>query len=418
MSDSGIVVGVLDTPAVAFVNPLGALAAPDAGVELDWRVHTDRWHSPAPASTRQHAVDGLPVVETRVAVPGGDVVQHVYAAAGTPAMVLIEFENASPNTVAVAVVIEGASHAALAIPDTSAAAGRLPVTVRRDGRAVLVASRAWREVTDEVERVAFVWPLPHRASLRLMVPLRVIDAMAADVALEPGTRPSAADVARGWSAQLSRGARVEVADSALQAAVDGARAALLLLAGRESVRPDADTVIALEDWGLDTEATSAWYRLSMRARHRAGRRTCTDDAWSCVQAELRTAPGGVPAAPAPFLRALRDVLILDTDDRRGIDIEVCPGFPPAWLGLAISVHSMPTRRGLVSYALRWHDARPAVLWTAPPGVTLTAPALDPKWSSASPSGEALLAAPGDQLLRLSTTTSPDGESVTDPGSFT
>ena len=48
--------------------------------------------------------------------------------------------------------------------------------------------------------------------------------------------------------------------------------------------------------------------------------------------------------------------------------------------------------GRLSYALRWHGDRPALLWQCErPGVTLTVPGLDPSFSTAEQSGEALLA---------------------------
>ena len=53
------------------------------------------------------------------------------------------------------------------------------------------------------------------------------------------------------------------------------------------------------------------------------------------------------------------------------------------------------RHGRLSFAVRWHGERPALLWDleshrSDPAVRLTAPALDPDWSSAEPRGEALL----------------------------
>ena len=48
----------------------------------------------------------------------------------------------------------------------------------------------------------------------------------------------------------------------------------------------------------------------------------------------------------------------------------------------------------MSYAIRWHGERPAVLWEqSGPPVTLTAPAFDKDWSSADRAGEALWPAP-------------------------
>jgi hypothetical protein len=48
----------------------------------------------------------------------------------------------------------------------------------------------------------------------------------------------------------------------------------------------------------------------------------------------------------------------------------------------------------VSFAVRWHADRPALLWDHQPRggrpVDLRAPGLDPRWSSSEPRGEALL----------------------------
>jgi hypothetical protein len=40
--------------------------------------------------------------------------------------------------------------------------------------------------------------------------------------------------------------------------------------------------------------------------------------------------------------------------------------------------------------VRWHGDRPALLWSVPAGTRISAPGLDPEWSSADPQGEALL----------------------------
>jgi len=59
------------------------------------------------------------------------------------------------------------------------------------------------------------------------------------------------------------------------------------------------------------------------------------------------------------------------------------------------VHDAPTAFGRLSYAVRWHGARPALLWDLEghPGVgpvVLTAPGLDPTWQASALRGEALL----------------------------
>jgi hypothetical protein len=77
--------------------------------------------------------------------------------------------------------------------------------------------------------------------------------------------------------------------------------------------------------------------------------------------------------------------------------------PDHWLGQGWEVHDAPTAHGRLSYAIRWHGERPALLWEleAHPGgtggagepapVRLTVPGLDPGWSTTLPRGEALLA---------------------------
>ncbi len=390
-------IGVLDAPTVAVVRRDGAIELPGAHVALGWSLYTDGWRPPAAGATRQHAIDGLPVVETRVAVPGGDVVHRAYAVTGPPACVLIEIENASPAPVAVALRVRGAGAPAVG--------------------SIVRAAPAWREQHADGDVTSLVWPLPHRASVRALVPLaRAAAGTRAPSGLDPRAQPASGDVARGWKAILARGALLDVEDEVLQRAVDGARAALLLHAGRDRPRPTADDAIALEDWGFDTEAVAAWQRLAMRARRHASRRVPIHDAWSLVRAELAAAAAGVPEHPARFLRAVRDVVLRELDAAEPT-LALFPGFPAEWLGRAVAVHDAPTRHGPVSCALRWHGPRPALLWSAPPGVTLRVPALDPGWSTDTSEGEMLLASPPDQLLRLATAPR-EGDAVTDPGSFT
>jgi hypothetical protein len=56
------------------------------------------------------------------------------------------------------------------------------------------------------------------------------------------------------------------------------------------------------------------------------------------------------------------------------------------------VHDLPTASGTLSFAVRWHGSRPALLWEVEGEgpVHLRAPGLDPAWSSTERRGEALL----------------------------
>lgn len=126
--------------------------------------------------------------------------------------------------------------------------------------------------------------------------------------------------------------------------------------------------------------------------------------WSSVQALLAEASptitwaasgrGDDGATTARFLNDVRDLLVKEVSGDTGLAL--CPLVPESWLGQAVEVHDAPTALGRCSFAVRWHGKRPALLWelTPHPGVgtiTITAPGLDPSWSSTHASGEALLA---------------------------
>jgi hypothetical protein len=76
---------------------------------------------------------------------------------------------------------------------------------------------------------------------------------------------------------------------------------------------------------------------------------------------------------------------------RGADL--LPRLPQAWRGRNLALYGLPVPRGAVSFALRWHGERPALLWDVAGELELRAPGLDPAWSTSAASGEALLAAP-------------------------
>jgi hypothetical protein len=94
-------------------------------------------------------------------------------------------------------------------------------------------------------------------------------------------------------------------------------------------------------------------------------------------------------AAAAFLGFVRHALVREAADG---SVVLATIFPPEWAGQPVEVHDAPTHSGRVSYALRWHGDRPALLWQCErPGVTLRVPGLDRTFSTAEQSGEALLA---------------------------
>ena len=97
------------------------------------------------------------------------------------------------------------------------------------------------------------------------------------------------------------------------------------------------------------------------------------------------------AAAAALVIAVRHLLVSERPDGLAL-LEV---HPDGWYGGGIELHDAPTAAGKLSFAVRWHGTRPALLWEleAHPGrgsVRITVPGLDPTWSSTERRGEALL----------------------------
>ena len=85
-----------------------------------------------------------------------------------------------------------------------------------------------------------------------------------------------------------------------------------------------------------------------------------------------------------------DRLVSESAD--GLDLLAAP--EQSWLGQPIDVRGLVTRHGAVSFSVRWHGERPALLWEleSERPVLIRCPGLDPEWSSSDATGEALLRA--------------------------
>jgi hypothetical protein len=339
-----VILGTLGSSARARVDSRGLVTPEKGRWELDWWVGAeDRRHLPhCEAAVRQTRLGAAPVAATAMRVPGGDAVQRVYTVGGRGDLVVMEVENASPVPVAVGFVARGRPEVLLPRPPLR--------RERADGGETLV------------------YPVAHRTIRRIAVALGVVSGT-----VDVDGLPNAESVARGWDAQLQRGMQVDLPDDRVQRAVETARVDVLL-AGRDAA--------ALEDWGFDDEAAAAWTSLSFRERRRARARRATPSRWRDVETQVdQPGPG--------LLLDLRALLAHEA----GATISLLADLPPSWRGRSIDVHDAPTRAcGRVSYAVRWHGERPAVLWECEwPGVRLRAPGLDPAWVTHEPRGEALLA---------------------------
>lgn len=102
-------------------------------------------------------------------------------------------------------------------------------------------------------------------------------------------------------------------------------------------------------------------------------------------------------ASAELLTFVRDLLVREVEGGDGAagGLALSTLVPGGWYGLGWEVHDAPTAFGHISYAVRWHGDRVALLWEVDPHeglgpVRLTAPGLDASWSTIERRGEALL----------------------------
>jgi hypothetical protein len=189
---------------------------------------------------------------------------------------------------------------------------------------------------------------------------------------------------------------------------------------RRSLRDAASIIGALDRYGYADEAEAtrhSYERFLVPRAARKSRRHNGQDAELTLQpgfAELEsgdrralgrltsmldaatptwTWPDGHNArAVADLLTFVRNLLVREVAG----GLALCTLVPDEWLGRPLEVHDAPTHVGVLSFALRWHGDRPALLWELDAldgidGVTITVPGLDASWSTTELRGEALLA---------------------------
>lgn len=376
-----ITTGVTGRPWRASITEWGAIQPWDDVPALDWFVAADdRWHVAAEeTSVRQRRIEGTPVVETRLRVPSGDVVQRIFSVADSGGLTIVEFENESPMAVAVAfdrrdvlterpivdVPIEGIElpDGAFVIPLGHQAAARVAVVhgEQRSGPIPAGVStmtqvvRGWLSLTERASR--FVLPDGERGSMLA----EAITAERCEIAL--GSIPRAGDDPAGFALALGELVRMgEPPDHWMPELVDAV----------EALGPAAT-------WDADVALSAAGRVLSIAGERRARR-----DLDRIIGRRTASAP---PDDPPGGVRAIAWL-----ESRLASAGALLPGgMPVDWLGQSVDVYGVPTVPGsAVSFAIRWHGERPAVLWeqTGAP-VELCAPVVAPAWRSTDVKGETL-----------------------------
>ena len=420
---SSTVVGSLGSPWRAEVDGSGNVVCGDGSPPLQWFVAAeDRWHRPAEEiATRQTLLEGTPVVETRLRVPSGDVVQRLFVAPGrgTGPALIMDVENDSARAVVLALS-------------------------RRD---VITARPSSPAAADHASDLGLsspptTLPLAHRSRVRVVLPCGphgIVEP--ADYVARFG---EASDVVRGWMTLCDRASRLVLPDVsgatpvadlvvaercriALDPPGESDSAVVRLMSWRELVRlgllhPDLDDVVgAVEVLARSVrkvrrlsgdEARAVEAAAFLTARDRSGHDKRRDPSVELLRVFGRALDrSGSPLAdlvtsaseaPSRWIDRVETELARWTGDQ---EVTLLPeGMKSDWWGAPLEAHGLqigPWHR--VSFAVRWHGANAAVIWEVegPSGLRLRSGA-DRGWESTDRQGEA--------LWRLESTSIPAGDS--------
>lgn len=374
----------------ASVDLLGAVHPHDGSPALAWHVAgDDRWYSPATEPTvRQKWYSGYPVAETRMRVGSGDIVQRIWCTADSGGLTVMEFENETPATVAVAVtrsdvlssrdlghnppqgidlpvgsVVLPLAHRSttrVALSHAGGGTGALPVDLANHQQVV----RGWETACDVASR--FV--LPDHTVVAGICRVR------SDLLLEPSLVDEAAAIELVRLGETHLDSILEVVESVTRRLKSEKKSRVLAWDTPHLLSTAARACILLDDDRAAADVMAAWAHLADRP--------------------VAEPPLEVPAGLGAI--AWAETLVarpMPSGDR----CELFPwGIPQTWWGANVEAHGLVAGPGhTVSLAVRWHGDRPALLWetTGERGLVLTGGAADRDWSSVEMSGEALLAAP-------------------------
>ena len=401
-------VGVRGAAWSAGVSAWGDLFVEDQE-RLRWFIAADdRWYRPSRETTvRQREVSGVPVIETRIKVPGGDAVQRVYGVANFGGAIVVEIYNDSSLPFAVAF-------------------DRGDISTMREPSPTGVQGI-------DLPAGSVVFPVGHHATMRaaILVGAGFDAANRRLTAQEIESLPSFEQVERGWLGALQTSSRVDVPNLSWSSVLTSQRCKVLLSNSAELAESsDINLVVDLlldraervrlgdkpAQW-VDEVAVATERILKQCAKtqsvqwfeerallgagmvlNRAGESRGLQDfvsVWSRLAEAGRISD--LALASPEIAGTVRQIAWIESQlvaQRRDGVIEICPcGIDKSWLGVNFECHKLlASPEHLISYAVRWHGEKPALLWEidGPVGTKVAASAIDRTFSSTEMRGETLL----------------------------
>lgn len=388
----GRTIGVRGRRWRAVVDAHGTIRPADGSAPLAWHVAGDeRWYSPGHEPTvRQKWYAGFPVCETRMRVGNGDVVQRIWCTADVGGITVVEFENETAMPMAVALTrddlltthdVQGVEPQGIELPTgstvfplghratmriglahVSPARGRLPGDVP-DHQAVV---RGWETACDVASRLG----LPDHTVTATIA--RVRSDILLDVAVDDGRGTSVIEAVR--LGQVDRDSIVGVVDAVQRRLRAERRSKVLTWDVPHLMATAARACVLLDDEVAAGDIAATWLKMADR--------------------DVAEPPVTMPAGPGAI--AWAETLCAQGSPAGGTCTLFPWGMPRPWWGAPVEAHGLvgdPFRT--VSFAVRWHGERPALLWEVggDPGLVLDAGRADPSWHTVDASGETLLAAP-------------------------
>ena len=381
-------VGVRGATFRARVDAHGTLLPQDGSAPLAWHVAgDDRWYSPSAEPTvRQKWYAGYPVVETRMKVGQGDIVQRVYCVADVGGITVVEFENETPMPVVVAVTRND-------ILTSRPIGDNVPMGIDLPSGSVTL-------------------PLGHKATVRIG-----LSHASPEQGRLPDDTPNHQQVVRGWETACDVASRLNLPDHTVVGRISAVRSNLLLGIDTEGAAIDLVRLGQTHHDSILEVVNTVQARLKDEKRSRTLRwdtpHVLSTAARACVLLGDDTAAGDIGAAwlriadrpvaelPVDVPEGLQSIawaesLLATASPSGGVCTVVPHGIPETWWGASFDCRGLtadPFRT--VSYAVRWHGARPALLWETdgPAGLVITAGGDNAGWHTTDASGETLLAAP-------------------------